>query len=294
MFDGCVETQKGPKTARPGQLHPIREFNDLIGIDGFYWKGKRDFQVHVIHCIDEGSLFHLGKRNDRGANLTQGLLEDMWFSWAKAPSSLYSDPAGEFISERWLDFLQEHNIKPELTSEAWRRGRVERHGGVIKDMLTRMDAEQPFENTADFDMALRKCFQSKNSMIKHNGFSPEQIVLGKATKLPASLTCDEDLAAHSLAGSDTPEGLKFLESLNRREQARRAFLQADNNAAARRALVGRSRPHRGDWQSGQWCLYWRRRSNGGRMGVGRWHGPAQVVASEGQSVVWVSHCGRLL
>ena len=205
MFDGCVETQKGPKTARPGQLHPIREFNDLIGIDGFYWKGKRDFQVHVIHCIDEGSLFHLGKRNDRGANLTQGLLEDMWFSWAKAPSSLYSDPAGEFISERWLDFLQEHNIKPELTSEAWHRGRVERHGGVIKDMLTRMDAEQPFENTADFDMALRKCFQSKNSMIKHNGFSPEQIVLGKATKLPASLTCDEDLAAHSLAGSDTPE-----------------------------------------------------------------------------------------
>lgn len=32
-----------------------------LGTDGFSWTGKSRFQVMVLHCIDEASLFHLGR-----------------------------------------------------------------------------------------------------------------------------------------------------------------------------------------------------------------------------------------
>ena len=70
-------------------------------------------------------------------------------------------------------------------------------------MLSRYDNEKCINNTAEFDMILRACFQAKNSMTRHRGYAPEQLVLGKSTRLPASLTSDEESGAHSLAmGSD--------------------------------------------------------------------------------------------
>ena len=87
--------------------------------------------------------------------------------------------------------LQSMNIQAFVTAEAWQRGRVERHGQVIKQMLTRLDQDVPLSNVSDVDAALAQCFRAKNSLVRHQGFSPEQIVLGKATSLPASLCSDE-------------------------------------------------------------------------------------------------------
>ena len=61
ICDACVETSKF-KHQRPAKLHEPREFNELVGIDGFFWTGRKGFQVMIFHCIDEASLFHLGRR----------------------------------------------------------------------------------------------------------------------------------------------------------------------------------------------------------------------------------------
>ena len=70
----------------------------------------------------------------------------MWMSWAGVPSQVMHDQGGEFISEEWKSFLQEHGMQPILTTAPWQRGRIERHGGVIKEMLDRIDQEQPITN----------------------------------------------------------------------------------------------------------------------------------------------------
>ena len=70
------------------------------------------------------------------------MFRDMWFSWAGCPQSLYADPAGEFVSNQWTAFLQSQNVKTFTTTEAWQKRRVERHGQVLKDMLSRMDTDQ--------------------------------------------------------------------------------------------------------------------------------------------------------
>ena len=78
----------------------------------------------------------------------------------------------------------------------WQRGRIERHGGIIKEMLNRIDHEKPIDTLQQLDDALQQCFNAKNTMSVVNGFSPEQAVLGRASKLPASLALDENLSAH--------------------------------------------------------------------------------------------------
>ena len=56
VCDTCVESTK-PRHQRPGKLHDPQEFNQTVGLDGFFWSGKAGFQVHVFHCLDEASLF---------------------------------------------------------------------------------------------------------------------------------------------------------------------------------------------------------------------------------------------
>jgi hypothetical protein len=293
VCDACVESV-GRKHQRPAKLHEARDFNDLIGMDGFYWSGVRGFRVHVFHCIDEASLFHLGRRCEtRNPDRVIETWSEFWSSWAGDPLQMYTDPAGEFISQEWKDMMRDHSIQPLISTEAWQRGRIERHGQIIKRMLTRFDLERPIETIQDFDRILIACFQAKNSLTRQKGFSPEQIVLGKSKRLPASLTSDDDAVSHSLAASDEPESESFRRTLETRTIARKAFLITDNDNAIRRALLRRSCPMRGPYEPGQLVMYWIKKHRASRQETGRWHGPARVVLQESQSAVWLSHADRL-
>eukprot|EP00435_Cladocopium_sp_Y103_P041880 s782_g11.t1 len=273
----CVRTQlrhPGFVVAGP-KLHDPKDFNDLVGIDGFYWSGSKGFSVHVFHCIDEASLFHLGRRCEtRNADQVVNSWSNFWTSWAGDPVQVYTDPAGEFISDQWKTLMQSKSIQPLITSEAWQRGRVERHGQIIKRMLTRCDLERPIESLQDFDQTLLACFQAKNSLMRQKGFSPEQIVLGKSRKIPASLTSDESAVSHELALENNPESESFRRLLDIRTTAKKAFLMTDNDQSIRRALLRRSCPIRGPYVPGQLVMYWlKRRIN--RQESGRWYGPAK-------------------
>ncbi|CAL1130755.1 unnamed protein product [Cladocopium goreaui] len=164
----------------------------------------------------------------------------------------------------------------------------------VKDMLTRLDTDHRMENMSQFDEMLMLCCQSKNALAKHRGYSPEQIVLGKATRLPASLSSDDSTAAHSLALGDDLDCDRFRSLLEKRTKARQAFILADNAESLRRATLRQSRPTRGPYMPGQLVLYWTKRSVPNRSESGRWHGPARVIVQEGSSIVWLSHANRLI
>ena len=293
VCDACVESNKASHQ-RPGRLHDPIDFNHTVGIDGIFWKGKSGFEVYVIHAVDECSTFQIARRTtNRNADMAIGTFRDMWISWAGPPTKMYFDPAGEFISHTWSQFLQEYGIETFLTSEAWQRGRVERHGDILKSMLTRVDNENPIADVGEFDHVLSMCCQAKNQLARHKGFSPEQIVLGKSTRVPASLTSDEEAASHSALG-DEPESERFRLHLERGSAARKAFLFSDNDQSIRRALLRRSCPVRGPYLPGQLVMYWTKNPRNSRHGAGRWHGPAKVIQQEGQSTVWLSHLNKII
>ena len=152
-----------------------------------------------------------------------------------------------------------------------------------------MDTQRPISTISEFDDSLAQCFSAKNALVRVRGFSPEQLVLGKSVRVPASLTSCDSAASHEMAVADGLEGETFCLSLARRAAARQAFHESDNDDAMRRALLRRSNPQRGPFLPGQWLLYWIKRTNPNRQQAGKWHGPAKVIATDGQSTVWLSH-----
>ena len=170
---------------------------------------------------------------------------------------------------------------------------MERHGDILKHMLDRLDTEKAIHDQTSFDQALLPCCQAKNAMVRHFGYSPEQIVLGKAIQVPASNSSDESGTSHSLANGEDLESEHHRQRLELRTKARQAFLEADNSQAIRRAILRRSNPMRGPFRAGDWVLYWIPKSPN-RLAAGRWHGPSRVICSEGLSTVWLSHGHKMI
>ena len=123
----------------------------------------------------------------------------------------------------------------------------------------------------------------------HDGYSPEQIVLGRSLAVPGSICSDENVASHAMAIGSDLEAEAHRQRLDLRCRARCAFLHADNSAAIRRASLRRSNPTRGPYHQGSWVLYWVQKSAPDRLSAGKWHGAAKVIVQEGASIVWVSH-----
>ena len=216
-------------------------------------------------------------------------MTNFWFTWAGNPRKIYLDPAGEFRSSEILDHFQSLSIQTFVTAAAWQRGRLERHGDVLKDILQRLDTQMPLINDVLFDQALAQALQAKNALMRFKGYAPEQIVLGKSLRIPGSVTSDEDLSAHAIVEGSDLEAEMHRQRLELRCMARKAFWEADNSQTIRRAMLRRSHPMRGPYRPGDWVLYWIRKTSPNRLASGRWHGPGRVICQEGSSVVWISH-----
>lgn len=283
----CLENKR-PDIARPSAIHPEGEFGDIISMDGISWTSKSGEQFHFYHFVDQSTNFHTAivapSRTSEQAirSVTQG-----WLSWAGPPSMLVTDAATEFMSEEFQQFLQKHNIKSKTIAvdAHWQNSRVESHGGILQEILTKMDCEEPIRDYESLSQALSFATHTKNQW----GYPPETLVFGKSTGVPGSVTSDMQMSAHTMALQDRPEGLRFREELALRERARRAFVSVDNSQVLRRALVHRTRPERGAYTKGSWVMVWKKRgeSNGG------WVGPMRVIVQEGPQVVWVTMQNKL-
>ena len=151
----------------------------------------------------------------------------MWLSWAGAPQEMLVDSGTEYNSEEFTRFAQSHNIRVTTTNvEApFQNGKAERHGAVLKTMLSKYEAEHPINNYADLNEALWWCIQAKNACSLRRGYAPEVLVLGKHTRVPGAISSDELMPAHLLAESETAHGVAFRKQLACREAARRASIR---------------------------------------------------------------------
>ena len=84
-------------------------------------------------------------------------------SWAGAPCELLVDAATELNSEQFSNFVQGHNIRlTTISPEAqFQNGRAERHGAILKTMLTKYESEQDINNYHELSQALVLVYPSK-------------------------------------------------------------------------------------------------------------------------------------
>ncbi len=287
----CLEN-KAPSIARPSAIHEVQDFGDVVSMDGVSWTNQKGQRFHFYHLIDQSTSFQTAIISpSRTTEHAIAAITQAWISWAGAPSILVSDAGTEFTSDEFAKFLQRFNIQSKvIAADAhWQNARAERHGGILQQIISKMDSEESIDNYDKLTQALAYATHTKNQWSRHRGYPPELLVLGKGVTIHGSNISDQKLSAHSLALSNSTEGQRFREELSCRERARRAYASVDNDQTLRRALVHRSRPHRGSYQKGEPVMVWRKRGESD----GHWQGPMTVVIQESQQVVWVTLLNKL-
>ena len=289
----CVEQQQ-PKVARPAQLRQPRDFNDHVSFDAAEWEDRQGRKFGFYHFIDSATNFHVAIPYHQ--QTTESLIaafNTAWIRWAGPPKSLMFDSATEANSEKFARFLQEMAVSSYVipTDAHWQLGRAERHGAVLKHMISKYHEEHPITSHEDFEQCLVQLCNAKNSLSRHEGFTPEMWVLGKMKPLPGCNT-NAFMDSASFAGLEdqSTEGSRFQAMLAKRETARLAFIKADHSAAVRKAIHALSRPDRVEFQVGDMIMYWKA---GKGVNEGAWHGPAKILMIEGRNLVWISHLTRL-
>ena len=287
----CLETAK-PTIPRPGAIHEPEDFGDTISMDGVTWTNQQGQQFHFYHFVCHSTAFQTAVCSpSRTTEMAIKALMQGWINWAGPPSLLCVDAATELNSEEFLTFNQKHNVcvRTIATDAHWQNSRAERHGGILQEILKKMDQEEAINSYDQLEIALGFATSVKNQWSRHRGYPPEVLVFGKQRQVPASIHSDSKSASHGLAASMCPEGVKFRQELATRERARKAFVEIDNDQVMRRAVLQRNRPPRQSYEKGHWVMMWRKRGEN----QGQWIGPAQVLLHEGPQVTWTSMGSRL-
>ena len=283
-----------PKHQRPGAIKSLLDFNHKVYIDGINWKNTKGKSFHLYHFLDAGSNYHVAVcAPSRDTHDFIRLIDHHWISWAGPPNMIQVDSATEMNSHDLTTFTQRYGIKQlTIPPEAhWQQGKIERHGGFLQNMLTKLDMEHAIDDYPQLQTALNQCTHAKNSLSIRHGYAPEVIVFGKHSRLAGSILSDESRPSHELAlREDHDIGVQeFKNLLQIRESARRAFHSADNSNALRRAVLRRPCPNRGKYEPNQWIMIWRAEQQGNP----KWIGPQKTIIQDGNHTVWSTQGGKL-
>ena len=290
MRCSVCQMQQKPKLQRPATLKDDLDFNDKISMDGVEWTNKNNQEFHFYHFIDHGTNYHTAIIAPNKAAVMEKCTMG-WLNSFGAPNEILMDSAREFVSEEFSRFLGQMNIKCHVVPPGahWQMGRIERHGGVLQEMLSKFELDHEVNTYQQLQQALTQCTMAKNSCGLRRGFSPDMLVFGRGLRNPGSITGDDCLPAHIRADEESAHGIRFREILAMRESARKAFHSADNNMALRRAALRRTRPHRGSYEAGEWVMVWKTGIN-----QNMWIGPAKVVQQDSNLTVFCNHVGNLI
>ena len=140
--------------------------------------------LYYFHMIDQFTRY----RNaviikKRSSSLTAFI--KYWLSILGAPKRLFSDNGRESISDEFYEMCERFNIKVVTTPSysPWSEGLWERYNRFLTNMFDKICDDVK----CDYDVPLAWAVSAKNTLINHNGFSPDQIVSGKASSLPSTI-----------------------------------------------------------------------------------------------------------
>ena len=105
----------------------------------------------------------------------------------------------------------------------WQQGRVERHGGLMKELIEKCRNELPPTSMTELVVIVRECECAKNRFSNRSGFSPMQRMTGQWPRMPGSLMSDEELDPALQAENHTDDFSRLMEA---RRVAQQAFNQA--------------------------------------------------------------------
>ena len=261
------------------------DFNDEVGFDMLFVRDTDGKQHMFLSVVDLSTTYHvLLHCPNRFPATVADCFNNLWVTWAGPPSRGKIDQDGGF-RQVFEEALESFGIVGDAAAgqAPWQHGRTERQGACFKEMFTRVVQHTSVREIAEVKIAVSCTAAAKNFLRRRCGFSPNQWVMGRGPRLPADLVGEtQDVSGHSRA----LESDQLARRYRIRTAARCAFVEMQNDDSLRRALLARSRVHRGDFEPGTYVYWWRIPKH---KTEGVWRGPGVVIGNKGDSV-WVS-CG---
>jgi len=193
-----------------------------------------------------------------------------WFVHHGALRALLADPGAEFNNAVWRIVAERHNVAVLSTAVQahWSNGVVERHNQTLKTMVTttaldhiHVDAQELLDLTC----------HAKNSMGKHNGARPYQLMCGSTPRVPTALI--DSLPA--LSARRVPGDGALHAHLDLLHAARSAHTQAEAASSLRRAYAhNAANVPVNTFMVCDAVYFW---TDGVGVGRGGWQGPAHVT-----------------
>ena len=147
------------------------EFNDAVSVNLHYIKQD----LYYLHVIDKFTGYNQTAIIKRKSESVKAFLCS-WIGTFGAPRKVFSENGGGFIGEDFIVLCEIFNIKVSATASysPYSNGACERHNQFITNMLHKIRDD----TKCCYKTALAWAINSKNGLIKNNGFSPAQLVFG--------------------------------------------------------------------------------------------------------------------
>ena len=161
----CLEYRKTPPKPVVG-LPLATRFGQLVAMDL-----KQFGKVHLLHLIDHATRLSGGcvVRTKKPAVIIRQIFQ-FWISIYGAPEAFLCDNGGEFNNAEYRELAEKLNITIKTTAaeSAWSNGLVERHNGVLGEMITKTQGDCG----CSLEMAIAWALTAHNSLSNVHGFSP--------------------------------------------------------------------------------------------------------------------------
>ena len=302
----CDE-RKAPRPQRPATLPQTSVVGEKVHIDLVLLEDAFRQTYYAVHATDSVSRFQSAAlMKDKSSSSVIQFLMTLWIPLMGRPITLVADQGREFISnefEQWCASQTIHLYHIGVQCP-WQNGFAERSGGTLKAITGAIVRAQSVAGFQELSMALGEATAAYNSDINEEGFSPLQVVTGRQSPPVGDVLAgvQQRLPEHHLVEEEP----LLAKQLAAREVARVAMVRLHFSRGLRRAELARSRTStiRDAPQPGDLCYFWRetkynpKRQRGSyptrrKLQLRRWHGPAMLVALEGQSNCFLSHRGQL-
>ena len=302
----CMRQRK-PVERRHATIPRTFSFNRIIGLDFFYLSfGGRTFAF--LNAVCHGTNFQqvgMLKNYDGGvpsSKETWSLFSKIWIQPFGIPETMVCDGGSEF-KQHFERAAEQQGILQIITDAAspWQNGRVERHGGWVKDRaeLEINSGQTVLTDSHDLEELILATVSCKNRWYSRGGYSPCQLVFGVNPRVPTELLSDDALQelGWEEIECDAFDQDTATAAYNRSHQIRQKARQLCIEAACRDRIKSsiKQRTHKQrQWAVGQWVHVWRKfpGTGQGHLTRARWTGPGVVVLQAGHTV-WVSMRARL-
>ena len=204
------------------------EFNNTVSVDLNQLKQNLWYLQMINEFTRSSNTAIIGKEND---SMTAFILN--WICLFGAPTRIFSDNGSEFISDSF-GMCEKFNTKVISTPSysPWSNNSLcEGHNQFLTSILLKIvdDTSSPY------DVALAWAINTKISLLNHNGFGSSQLVYGRNSNLPNTIS-------NNLRALETttlnPELARHIATLH---AARRAFAIAESSNKLKIAMRKQTR-----------------------------------------------------